>query len=313
MNVLDLFSGIGGFSLGLESTGFFKTIAFVEKDKFCQKVLRKHWSNVPIYEDIKKLDARKIKADVVVGGFPCQSISIAGKQKGKDDDRFLFPEMLRVIKEVQPRWIIGENVQNLINIADGQILQGIHNDLESQGFEVQTFCISAASIGAWHKRSRIWIVAANSNSRLRRRRGTELKSGENEVRRIYSSKEEQTKNDIRSKTIGCDAVFGKTETLSNSESKRLSRSRTEQDCGNKNWLEQGKKEKQSEIWSKSERCSGISKTWWQTQSELCGVPNGISYELDKDRQNRIKALGNSIVPQIAREIGKAIMEAELGS
>jgi len=313
VNVLDLFSGIGGFSLGLESTGFFKTIAFVEKDKFCQKVLRKHWSNVPIYEDIKKLDARKIKADVVVGGFPCQSISIAGKQKGKDDDRFLFPEMLRVIKEVQPRWIIGENVQNLINIADGQILQGIHNDLESQGFEVQTFCISAASIGAWHKRSRIWIVAANSNSRLRRRRGTELKSGENEVRRIYSSKEEQTKNDIRSKTIGCDAVFGKTETLSNSESKRLSRSRTEQDCGNKNWLEQGKKEKQSEIWSKSERCSGISKTWWQTQSELCGVPNGISYELDKDRQNRIKALGNSIVPQIAREIGKAIMEAELGS
>jgi len=313
VNVLDLFSGIGGFSLGLESTGFFKTIAFVEKDKFCQKVLRKHWSNVPIYEDIKKLDARKIKADVVVGGFPCQSISIAGKQKGKDDDRFLFPEMLRVIKEVQPRWIIGENVQNLINIADGQILQGIHNDLESQDFEVQTFNISASSQGAWHKRSRVWIVAANSNSRLRRRRGTELKSGENEVRRIYSSKEEQTKNDIRSKTIGCDAVFGKTETLSNSESKRLSRSRTEQDCGNKNWLEQGKKEKQSEIWSKSERCSGISKTWWQTQSELCGVPNGISYELDKDRQNRIKALGNSIVPQIAREIGKAIMEAELGS
>ena len=113
LNVLDLFSGIGGFSVGLEATGKFKTIGFCEQDKFCQKVLRKHWSDVPIYEDIKKLDAKKITADIITSGFPCQPISIAGKQKGKDDDRFLVPEMLRVVKEVKPRWFIAENVSSL--------------------------------------------------------------------------------------------------------------------------------------------------------------------------------------------------------
>jgi len=250
LNVLDLFSGIGGFSVGLEATGKFKTIGFCEQDKFCHKVLHKHWSDVPIYEDIKKLDARKIKADVVVGGFPCQSISIAGKQKGKDDDRFLFPEMLRVIKEVQPRWIIGENVQNLINISDGQILQDIHNSLEAENYEVQTFCISAASIGAWHKRSRVWIVAANTNPRLsigenekiftrgntfdngsssdvsdtisslRRRRGAELKSGENEVRKFYFKEEEQSKQHNRSKAIGHNVILGEREILQHTNNKR---------------------------------------------------------------------------------------------
>ena len=293
LNVLDLFSGIGGFSVGLEATGKFKTIGFCEQDKFCQKVLRKHWSDVPIYEDIKKLDARKIKADVVVGGFPCQSISIAGKQKGKDDDRFLFPEMLRVIKEVQPRWIIGENVQNLINISDGQILQDIHNSLEAENYEVQTFNITASSQGAGHKRSRVWIVAANTNPRLsigenekiftrgdtfdngssadvpnskcnKRQDTSTRQSGASEIRGIYSQEKKQTTHDIRSKTSRCNGIFGKTE------------------------------------------------SWWQTQSNFCGVPNGVSYELDKERANRIKSLGNSIVPQIARKIGKAIMETELG-
>ena len=262
MNVLDLFSGIGGFSVGLEATGKFKTIGFCEKDKFCQKVLRKHWSNVPIYEDIKKLDARKIKADVVVGGFPCQSISIAGKQKGKDDDRFLFPEMLRVIKEVQPRWIIGENVSNLINISDGQILQDIHNSLEAENYEVQTFNITASSQGAWHKRSRVWIVAANTNSRLRRGRGAEFKSGKNQVREFYFKEEEQSEQHIWSKAVGHNVISGET------------------------------------------------KDWWQTFSKLYRIPHGIQYGLDKDRANRIKALGNAIVPQIATEIGKAIIKAE---
>jgi len=295
LNVLDLFSGIGGFSVGLEATGKFKTIGFCEQDKFCQKVLRKHWSDVPIYEDIKKLDGTKIKADVLVGGFPCQSFSIAGKQKGKDDERYLWDEMFRVIKEVQPKWIIGENVSNLINISDGQILQGIHNDLESQGFEVQTFNITASSQGAWHKRSRVWIVAANTNSRLsigenekiftrgntfdngssadvsdtdsrlRRRRGAELKSRENEIREFYSKEEEQSKQHIRSKVIGHNVVLREREK---------------------------------------------NKSWWKIKSELCGVPDGVQYELYPDRANRIKALGNSIVPQIVTEIGNAIIAAE---
>ena len=327
MNVLDLFSGIGGFSLGLESTGFFKTVGFCEQDKFCQKVLRKHWKDVPIYEDIKTLDARKIQADVVVGGFPCQSFSIAGKQKGKDDERYLWDEMFRVIKEAKPRWIIGENVQNLTNISNGQILQGIHNDLESQGYEVQTFNISASSQGAWHKRARIWIVAANTKSirsresrnfnqekritksnatqfnsssndvpntisGLRRRGGAELKSRENEIREFYSKEEEQSKQHIRSKVIGHNVILGERENFTNSNSQRT--------------------QVQTQGKHTSIKMSGSTskESWWQTQSKLCGVPDGISYGLDKGRANRIKALGNSIVPQIARELGLAIMEAE---
>ena len=268
LNVLDLFSGIGGFSVGLEATGKFKTIGFCEQDKFCQKVLRKHWSDVPIYEDIKKLDARKIKADVVVGGFPCQSISIAGKQKGKDDDRFLFPEMLRVIKEVQPRWIIGENVSNLVNISDGQILQGIHNDLEACGFEVQTFNISASSQGAWHKRSRVWIVASNTNSRL--------SIGENE----------------KIQTRGITFNNGSSADVSDSNNIRT-QIQTQREHTSIKMLRITSKE-----------------SWWQIKSKLCGVPDGVQYELYPDRANRIKALGNSIVPQIVNEIGKAIIAAE---
>ena len=276
MNVLDLFSGIGGFSVGLEATGKFKTIGFCEKDKFCQKVLRKHWSDIPIYEDIKKLDARKIKADVITGGFPCQSISIAGKQKGKDDDRFLFPEMLRVIKEVQPRWIIGENVSNLINISDGQILQGIHNDLESQGFEVQTFNISASSQGAWHKRSRVWIVAANTNPRL--------SIGENEK------------------------IFTRGNTFDNGSSANVPNSHSKRSQGHRLQSNNLQKSNQSKINTDSNFTE--QQTWWQTQSSLCGIPDGIQYGLDKDRSHRIKALGNSIVPQIVTEIGNAIIAAE---
>ena len=267
LSVLDLFSGIGGFSLGLEATGKFKTIGFCEKDKFCQKVLQKHWPDTPIYEDIKKLDGTKIKADVITGGFPCQSISIAGKQKGKNDDRFLFPEMLRVIKETQARWIIGENVQNLLNISNGEILQGIHNDLETIGYEVQTFNISASSQGAWHKRSRVWIVAANTNTRLSFRENKEIQ------------------------TRGITSNNGSTN-VANSNNIRTQVQTKGKHTSFKMFGSQSK------------------KSWWKTFSEFYRIPDGLQYGLDKDRTNRIKALGNAIVPQIATEIGKAIIKAE---
>ena len=345
LSVLDLFSGIGGFSVGLEATGKFKTIGFCEQDKFCQKVLRKYWNDVPIYEDIKKLDGTKIKADVITGGFPCQSISIAGKQKGKDDNRFLFPEMFRVIKEVKPKWIIGENVSNLTNISNGKILQGIYNDLESQGYEIQTFNISASSQGAWHKRSRVWIVAANTNSRLsigenekiqtrgntfdngssanvpnskcnKRQDTSTRQSGASEIRGIYSQEKKQTSHDLWSKTSRCNALLGKQKNVTNTDS-RLRRRRGAEFKSRENEVREfySKEEEQSEqhIWSKAIRhnvISGETKDWWQTQSKLCGVPDGVQYELYPDRANRIKALGNAIVPQIATEIGKAIIKAE---
>ena len=118
LKLLDLFSGLGGFSLGLESTGFFETIAFVEKDEFCQKVLKKNFKNIPIEGDIRNVKGDRYKADVITGGFPCQPFSVAGKRKGTDDDRYLWDETIRVVRECKPKWFIGENVEGLVNIQE---------------------------------------------------------------------------------------------------------------------------------------------------------------------------------------------------
>ena len=162
LKVLDLFSGIGGFSLGLHSTGIFDTIKFVEFDEFCQKVLKKNYPNIPIEGDIKNVKGKEFEADIVVGGFPCQPFSVAGKQKGRDDNRYLWPEMFRLIKEIKPEFVIGENVQGLVNLQNGMVLRQVQDDLEGEGFEVQCFLIPASGIGAWHQRIRVWIVATPS-------------------------------------------------------------------------------------------------------------------------------------------------------
>jgi len=117
LKLLDLFSGIGGFSLGMEATKRIKTIGFVEKDKFCQKVLNKNFKNIPIEEDIRNVKGQRYTADIVSGGFPCQPFSIAGKRRGTDDDRYLWDETIRVVRECKPKWFVGENVEGLINIS----------------------------------------------------------------------------------------------------------------------------------------------------------------------------------------------------
>ena len=159
--LLDLFSGIGGFSLGAERNGI-ETIGFVEKDEFCQKVLKKHWSDVPIIDDIRKVNGKDFgSATIISGGFPCQPFSVAGKREGTDDDRYLWDEMLRVISSCKPTWVIGENVEGLINIQDGMVLRSVQDDLEREGFQVQCLVIPASGIGAWHQRNRVWIIGCN--------------------------------------------------------------------------------------------------------------------------------------------------------
>jgi len=321
LKLLDLFSGIGGFSLGLESTGYFETIGFVEKDKFCQKVLKKNFNNIPIESEIRNVKGDKYKADVVTGGFPCQPFSVAGKRKGTDDDRYLWDETIRIVRECKPRWFIGENVEGIVNIQDGMVLRQVQTDLEKEGFKVQCLIIPASGIGAWHQRKRVWIIAnsnsrfsirenkeiqtrgntsatsskdvSNSDSKLRGRGRAIKESGANEIWGFYSEKEKQTEHDIRSKTIGCDAVFGEKENATNTNKQRTQ-------------IQTKRQHTSIEVPGSSSK-----ETWWQTQSKLCGVPDGLSYELDKDRTNRIKSLGNSIVPLIARQLGLAIMESEL--
>lgn len=159
LTMLDLFSGIGGFSLAADWTGGISTVAFCEINPYCRKVLNKHWPDVPIHRDIKKLRGEDVgQVDIICGGFPCQPFSCIGQQKGKRDDRHLWPEMLRVISEVQPTWVIGENVANFVSMG----LDNALSDLESEGYETATFIISAIGIGARHPRERIWIIG-NSN------------------------------------------------------------------------------------------------------------------------------------------------------
>ena len=178
MKVIDLFSGIGGFSLGLESAGAFETIQFVENEPWCQKILAKNFPGVPIAGDIRGYEGQR--ADVVVGGFPCQPFSVAGKRKGTRDDRHLWPEMLRVIKASKPRWVIGENVRNLTSIQDGMVFEQVCTDLEEQGYEVQSFVIPASAVNAPHQRYRVWIVGwkSDSNDECQEREIQERKNSE---------------------------------------------------------------------------------------------------------------------------------------
>jgi len=165
LKILDLFSGLGGFSLGLERTGHFETVAFCDNDKYSNLLLQKHWKGVKIYNDVKEITKEKLIADgvqlpdIITGGFPCQPFSVAGKQAGTDDDRHLWPVMFRIIQELTPRWVIGENVKGLTNIQDGVVFETVCSDLEGEGYEVRAFNIPAAGVGAPHRRERIWIVA----------------------------------------------------------------------------------------------------------------------------------------------------------
>ena len=175
MKIVDLFSGIGGFSYAAEKlVGGFETVAFVEREPYCQKVLRKHWHNVPIFSDIRSFDGKEFRdADIVVGGFPCQPWSVAGKQEGHLDeqDRDLWHEMVRVIEDIRPRWIIGENVRGFVNMPMG--LKRSLFDLESIGYKAAPFIIPACAADAKHRRERCWIVGhtehdGSSTSKVRR-------------------------------------------------------------------------------------------------------------------------------------------------
>ena len=359
LKLLDLFSGIGGFSLGLESTGYFETIAFVEKDKFCQQVLKKNFKNIPIESEVRNVKGDKYAADIITGGFPCQPFSVAGKRRGTDDDRYLWDETIRIIRECKPRWFIGENVEGIINIQEGMVLRQVQDDLEKEGFQVQCLVIPASGIGAWHQRKRVWIVAHSNSNRDRH----EIRGSNGEEKEIQG--EYREKDNTTGKPFGADTnVSNSNSRLSIGENEEVQARRdtindggkdvpntnsfghrrwSSEGCTNERWSFLPREQEGREMGSKTSRCDvdvsnsnikGLEghelqsdneqqrqktstdssteeqHTWWQTQSSLCGVPNGISYELDKSRANRIKSLGNSIVPLIARELGIAIIKAE---
>ena len=260
LKVLDLFSGIGGFSLGLERTGGFETVAFCEIDKYCQKVLRKHWNNVPIFNDISeitndKLNKQFIKPTVVTGGFPCQDISLSGGRKGIIGKRSgLWNEMFRVIKDVQPQWAIIENVSPLRSKGLTLVLQ----NLSEVGYHAEWHCVPASAIGAPHQRDRIWIVAYPDSGFISCPRRSSL------IQRYVLAKTER--NEKADGFVFDD--FGK--------------------------LSEG-------------TINNFKAEHWLHQSPRCRMVDGLPKRLDK---NRLKQLGNSLVPQIPQLIGYAILEYE---
>ena len=308
MRVLDLFSGIGGFSLGLESVGM-QTVAFCEQDKFCQKVLNKHWPDVPIHEDITKLDGRAYRdtVELICGGFPCQPFSVAGKQRGSEDDRALWPQMLRVIREVQPTWVIGENVTGIINME----LDNVLSDLEAEGYSCQTFVIPACAVDAQHRRDRVWVVAhAESDS--------EPDGSINEEQR---ARELVADSGCESERFSLNRSGG--ERIHGEEKRQWSEegdgfTDSGQDVADSNGYGiQGGKVKRSDgenrPRSSHEQPSGCSRstirlrnakreTVWEPEPGMGRVAHGVP-----DRTHRLKSLGNAVVPQVVAEIGRIIM------
>ena len=180
-----LFSGIGGFDLASEWMGW-ENVFHCEWNEFGQKVLKYYWPNAITYNDITKTDffIHRGKIDILTGGFPCQPYSMAGKRKGKEDERHLWPEMLRAIREIQPTWVVGENVLGLVNWDGGMVFHEVQSDLEAQGYQVQPYILPAAGINAQHRRDRVWFIA------YAKRAGLEYR---NEAADIFKPKEQTLK------------------------------------------------------------------------------------------------------------------------
>ena len=287
---LDLFSGLGGFSLGLEATGGFETVAFCDIEKFSRKVLKKHWPNVKQYKDIKELTYEQIKKDtlapidIITGGYPCQPFSVAGSQRGEKDTRHLWPDMFRIVKECKPTWVIGENVSGHIKLGLDTVLQ----DLESEGYSVRAFSISASSIGANHQRERVWIIA-HSNMENTRQHGRRIESTWNTESIGPRTSEETERSSDTNKINGSSERASLVGESSDANSQGLQGRRSEQQL-------RKDETKRPTSWD----------SWWESEPSVGRVANGIPHRVD-----RLKGLGNSLVPAIPFIIGQSILEEVL--
>jgi DNA (cytosine-5)-methyltransferase 1 len=291
---LDLFSGIGGFALAASWVWpDHEIVAFCEKDEFCQKVLGKHWPDVPVIADIRDMKGKDFDTvDLISGGFPCQPFSTAGKRAGATDDRFLWPEMLRVIREVHPRWIIAENVPGLISIDKGLVLERVLTDLEGEGYQVQPIVVPAAAVGAPHRRDRIWIIANRTNSgpeSLREREDSDFQdayAADTERDRFASRRTGIIKKENCKQADGGEAnqPSGKSGDAADTRNQRLQGSQRP-----------GTHEERPATHGSATQCREVwDEPWIEAATRLCGIHDGISRGMD--RANRLKALGNGQVP-----------------
>ncbi len=272
LRVLDLFSGIGGFSLGLERAGM-QTVAFCEIDKTAQQVLRKHWSDVPIFDDVKTLKGEQLGTiDVICGGFPCQDLSFAGKGAGLTGARSgLWWEFHRLIKEIKPSWVIIENVAALRSRGLDKVL----GSLAEIGYDAEWHCVPASAVGAPHQRDRVWIIAYPNHAGSR--------TPEHGVDQDGQTLEQERQDKSFGRVSGCGTVVSDTDVLG-TQVPVEGRHPSQQVLGGT-----------SEAWRVA--VGGI----WSVEPPICRVVDGLP-----NRAHRIKQLGNAVVPQIPELIGRAI-------
>lgn len=323
MNCMDLFAGIGGFALAERWMGW-ETKVCVEIDPYCQRILKHHFPKSEIHGDIKTFDGTKYRGtiDLITGGFPCQPFSSAGKRKGTSDDRYLWPEMLRVIREVAPRWIVGENVRGLVNWSGGLVFEQVCADLEAEGYEVQPFILPACGVNAPHRRDRIWFVA-HSNRVISGAGestgfcGTEKPQSTLEKKR-HNSEEPCNTGDLRTTPNSGGQGRKERQQIGGWENEKENGARL--DVWSKRFGENGptpnsdtSRRKEQFAATKSieqESCSWIPSTqWdnWPTVPPVRTINDGLSSNMVR---SAIKGAGNAIVPQVVYQIFKAIEQYE---
>ncbi len=326
MNVLDLFSGIGGFSLGLERAGM-RTIQFVELDPYCRRVLARHWPDVPCHDDIRTFHAPAGFADVICGGFPCQDISVAGKGAGLAGARSgLWSEYARLIGEVRPRYVVVENVSALLGRGLGDVL----GDLAALGYDAEWHCIPASAVGAPHRRDRLWIVAYAVGLAGRERGACDAEQGPRGRDADRGPVGPDVANAGSGRRSGQEG--GEVEQPRRAETLRSSEAVADAD-------RQGQLQPRGpviEVWrwlgdgggaipdTERERLEGLQQSgpakgpayrpgdggdtgWWRVEPDVGRVAHGVPARVD-----RLRCLGNAVVPQIPEIIGRAIMRASQG-
>ena len=297
---LDLFSGIGGFALAAQAAGY-TTIGFSEIDEYATRLLKQHWPEVPNYGDIRNV--RGVHADLITGGFPCQPFSGAGKRRGAEDDRHLWPEMCRVIDDAKPAWVIGENVSGIINME----LDGVLSDLESLGYSAWPFVVPAVALDARHRRDRVWIVAYAGH--LCRWRRAEPNGQE------HAATANGCENLADAKLAGLE----RQRIAGGSDTRRTRPERANESAASRGAVAdamrrgrpgQGQSDDASNPATAIERqatesFNGGKPHVWKPEPELGRVANGIP-----NRAHRLRGLGNAIVPQIAEAFIRWTLETD---
>ena len=304
LKILDLFSGIGGFSYAAEKiVGGFETTQFVEIDPYCQSVLHKNFPNVPIHNDIKTFTGKPGQFDVFTAGFPCQDLSVAGRQKGIGEGTRsgLFYEIIRLLGEIQPKFVLFENVRNLLSHEKGATFQEILFQIAKAGYDAEWSVISAKDVGACHKRERLWIIAYPNGNRVQSR----VQRGLSREWKIFSK--ESKRSEMGSEVERCSQTSTNSNSNGSSTSERI-RINGETDSGSQERQNQvGKSERSSESRS-SKVIQRLTEVKWEHRENQLD-PNWERY-LSKptlrrgddglsNRVLRLKALGNSIVPACA--------------